>query len=85
MLPLCGVFGFNTALAAIAAAAPLVLLPSFTAELAVDVIARYGITHTNGTDEMARRILAVAEGAPQRLDSLRDVGFASFGGDAEAL
>jgi fatty-acyl-CoA synthase len=85
MLPLCGVFGFNTALAAIAAAASLVLLPGFTAELAVDAIARHGVTHTNGTDEMVRRILAVAGEAPQRLDSLRDVGFASFGGEPEAL
>lgn len=85
MLPLCGVFGFNTALGAIAAAASLVLLPSFKAEVAIDLIARYGVTHTNGTDEMVRRIFDAAEGTPQRLDSLREVGFASFGGDAEAL
>jgi fatty-acyl-CoA synthase len=84
MLPLCGVFGFNTALGALAAHAPLVLQPTFEAREAIELVARHRVTHTNGSDEMLRRILAATDdhGA---LGSLREAGFAAFDGDARAL
>jgi fatty-acyl-CoA synthase len=80
MLPLCGVFGFNTALGAIAGGARLVLLEEFEADQAVALIDRHRVTHTNGSLEMLRRILAASE-----VPSLREAGFAAFSGDARAL
>jgi fatty-acyl-CoA synthase len=80
MLPLCGVFGFNTALGALAAGRPLVLLEEFDADAAVALIERHRVTHTNGSLEMLRRILACAP-----VPSLREAGFAAFSGNARAL
>lgn len=80
MLPLCGVFGFNTALGALAARRPLVLLEEFDADAAVALIERHRVTHTNGSLEMLRRILASAP-----VPSLREAGFAAFSGNARAL
>lgn len=84
MLPFCGVFGFNTLTAALAAGRPLVVQAAFDADDAVALIERHEVTHTNGADEMLRRILAVADPA-SRIASLREAGFASFGGDPHAL
>jgi fatty-acyl-CoA synthase len=84
MLPLCGVFGFDTLIAAMAAGRPLVVQAVFDGAQAVALIERHGVTHTNGADEMLRRILAAGQPAA-RLASLREAGFASFGGDPEAL
>lgn len=83
MLPLCGVFGFNTALGALAAGRPIVLLEEFDADAAVALIERHRVSHTNGAHEMLRRILAA--GTPERIASLRKAGFAAFSGDAEWL
>jgi fatty-acyl-CoA synthase len=80
MLPLCGVFGFNTALGALAGGARLVLLEEFDADAALALINRHHVTHTNGSLEMLRRILAADE-----VPSLREAGFAAFSGDARAL
>ena len=71
-LPLCGVFGFCTALGALAGGARLVFAPAFDG--AAELIEREGITHTNLSDEMLRRLLE----SPERLGTLREVGFAAF-------
>ncbi|MGY2082773.1 AMP-binding protein [Blastococcus sp. SYSU DS0539] len=84
MLPFCGVFGFNTLIAAMAAGRPLVIQAVFDGEEAVGLIERHRVTHTTGADEMLRRILAAAEPAA-RIGSLREGAFASFGGDPHAL
>jgi len=84
MLPFCGVFGFNTLTAALAAGRPLVVQAAFDADDAVALIERYKITHTNGADEMLRRILTAARPV-ERIASLREAGFANFGGDARPL
>jgi fatty-acyl-CoA synthase len=84
MLPFCGVFGFNTLIAAMAAGRPLVVQAVFEREEAVELIERHRVTHTTGADEMLRRILA-AGGPPARIGSLREAAFASFGGDPHAL
>jgi fatty-acyl-CoA synthase len=84
MLPLCGVFGFNTVLGALAGGAPSVLMPVFEARAAVELIERERVTNTNGADEMLRRILAAAR-PPERIATLREAGFAAFSGDARTL
>lgn len=84
MLPYCGVFGFNTVMGAFAAGRPIVLMPAFSAKAAVAAIEHFGITHTNGSDEMFRRIIAAAEPA-SRIASLREGAFANFSADAATL
>lgn len=72
---------------AIAAGRPTVLMPVFDAADAVRLIEAYEVTHTNGSDEMLRRILFTARSArpPSKLTSLREAGFASFSGDPKQL
>jgi fatty-acyl-CoA synthase len=76
-LPLCGVFGFDAVLGALAGGAPVVLMDVFTAEAAGDLVRRHRITHVFGSDEMARRMLEAAPG-PAPFPSLRIFGFAAF-------
>ncbi|MQA84411.1 MAG: AMP-binding protein [Streptosporangiales bacterium] len=83
MLPLCGVFGFDTLLGTLAGGAAAVLMPVFDGDEAARLIERHRVTHTNGADEMLRRILAASD--PQRLGSLREAAFANFSGDPRAL
>ncbi|MDM0034343.1 AMP-binding protein [Variovorax sp. J22P271] len=83
-LPLCGVFGFCAAMAALAAGRPSVLLDTFDATRAARAITQHGITHLFGSDEMVQRLLdAVPDARP--FPSLRVVGFAAFGSGADVL
>jgi fatty-acyl-CoA synthase len=76
-LPFCGVFGLNGVLAALAAGAPIIIMETFDAAAAAELIRRHGVTHTFGSDEMFRRILdAAAEQDP--FPSARVFGFAAF-------
>jgi fatty-acyl-CoA synthase len=76
-LPLCGVFGFTQALAALAARAPMVMLPVFDAALSARLVRERGITHMNGVDDMIDRMLAeVAE--QDAFPSLEHFGYALF-------
>ncbi|WNV76632.1 AMP-binding protein [Geodermatophilus sp. DSM 44513] len=84
MLPFAGVFGFNTLIAALAAGRPLVVQALFDGQEATGLIERHRVTHTTGADEMLRRILAAGD-PPERIGSLREAAFASFGGDPHAL
>jgi fatty-acyl-CoA synthase len=79
-LPLCGVFGLSQALATLAAARPMVLMPAFEAEAAARAVAAERVTHMNGSDEMYRRMLD-ASGARRPFPSLRRAGFAAFNSD----
>lgn len=75
-LPFCGVFGYNTLFAALAAGRPLVIQPVFDAAASVDLIRCHRVTHTNLSDEMLRHLI---ETAP--LDSMptwREAGFGDF-------
>lgn len=83
-LPYAGVFGFCQAMAALAAGRPSVAPPSFEAEDAARDLARHRATHTNGSDEMFRRVLDAAPGAVP-FPALRRAGFAAFNGDPAAL
>jgi len=76
-LPFCGVFGFASTLGAMAAGAPVVLMDTFDAAEAADLVRRHSITHLFGSDEMFRRMLDCAPGeAP--FPSLRSCGYAAF-------
>lgn len=75
-LPFCGVFGFNTLMAALVAGRPVVIQDVFTADGAVELIRRHGVTHTNLADEMLRRIAAAAP--LESMPSWREAGFGNF-------
>jgi fatty-acyl-CoA synthase len=76
-LPMCGVFGFCQAMAALAGGAVTIMPPAFEAEAAALLIDRHAVTALNGSDEMFARLLAVRSAAmPFR--SLRACHFAAF-------
>jgi fatty-acyl-CoA synthase len=76
-IPFCGVFGFDLVLGALAAGAPAVIMDTFEAREAVELVGRYKISHLFGSDEMARRMM---ERAPCRdpFPHLRLFGYAAF-------
>jgi fatty-acyl-CoA synthase len=76
MLPLCGVFGYDSVLGALAGGAPVVLQEHFDASEAARLIERHGVTHANGSDTMLLRLFEAAPDPP-----LREAGFAAFDGD----
>ena len=75
--PLCGVFGFSTVMATLAAGAPNVLTPLFTPGEAADAVQRHEVTHFMGTDDMYAGMLALRQ-EPQPFPSLRFCGYALF-------
>lgn len=80
-LPFCGVFGLNSALAAIKAGIPVVIMDFFDVATATELIRRHKVTHIFGSDEMLRLFVQqVAKiGNPAvPFPSLKLFGFASF-------
>jgi fatty-acyl-CoA synthase len=75
--PLCGVFGFCTAMAAFAAGRPLVMAPAWDPARAARDIAQHRVTHANGTDEAVAQLLAQND-APVAFPTLRLFGYAAF-------
>ncbi len=75
--PLCGVFGFSTMMATLAAGAPNVLTPLFTPGAAAGAVRRHRVTHFMGTDDMYAGMLALCE-EPEPFPSLRLCGYALF-------
>ncbi|HTP60619.1 MAG TPA: AMP-binding protein [Burkholderiales bacterium] len=55
--PLCGVFGFCSALAMLAAGRPVVMAPSWDAAQAGRDLVAHRVTHVNGTDEACAQLL----------------------------
>ena len=76
-LPLCGVYGLDSALAAIAAKMPVVLMDFFDVASASQLIKQHQITHIFGSDEMLRRF-AEQNPEPIAFTSLKLFGFAAF-------
>ena len=76
-LPLCGVYGLDSALAAIAANMPVVLMDFFDVASASQLIKQHQITHIFGSDEMLRRF-AEQNPEPIAFTSLKLFGFAAF-------
>ena len=80
-LPFCGVFGLNSALAAIKASIPVVIMDFFDVATATELIRQHHVTHIFGSDEMLRIFVQHVEkiGNPTiPFPSLKLFGFASF-------
>jgi len=75
--PLCGVFGFANAMAALAAGRPLVMMPTFDAREAASAVQRQAVTHANATDEMISLMLDAAPG-PRPFPDVKWFGYAAF-------
>ncbi|HLX81576.1 MAG TPA: AMP-binding protein [Burkholderiales bacterium] len=73
--PLCGVFGFCSAMAALCANRPMVMAPAWDADQAARDIVAHRVTHINGTDEAAAQLLD-ASGEP--FSNIRFFGYAAF-------
>lgn len=84
MNPLCGVLGFNQALAALAAGAPQVLPTHFDAAAIAELIPRERITHALGIDEAFLRIFDRVP-AQRPFPTLRLIGSGSYNGDFAAF
>lgn len=75
--PLCGVYGFCSALAALVAGRPLVMTPAWDAAQAARDIAAHRVTHANGTDDAFAQLLAQST-AERPYPTLRFYGYAAF-------
>ena len=83
-LPLCGVFGFSQAMAGLAAARPLVMMPAFDAGAAGELVRRHRVTDMNGSDDMVHRMLEAADGE-RPFPTLAACGYAAFDSALEGL
>jgi acyl-CoA synthetase (AMP-forming)/AMP-acid ligase II len=84
VLPLSGVFGFNTAMATLAAAATCVLEPVFDPETALESMQDTGVSHIIGGDDMLGRIMDAWDDR-HPLPRFRRGGIADFEGRSEAV
>jgi acyl-CoA synthetase (AMP-forming)/AMP-acid ligase II len=78
VLPLSGVFGFSTAMAAITGRGACLFEPAFDAVVTLDDMAAHGVTHVVGGDDMISRLADAWAGHPVRLPTLRWIGVADF-------
>jgi fatty-acyl-CoA synthase len=77
MLPFCGTFGMTSLLAFLSAGVTTHVLDAFEAAPALKLLGEYRITHSFGSDEMFRRILALTD-APRPFPHAEVFGFAAF-------
>ena len=77
MLPFCGTFGMTGLLAFFAAGVTVHVLDAFEAEPALRILLDEKITHSFGSDEMFRRILALTD-VPRPFPHAEVFGFAAF-------
>ncbi|PPQ20159.1 acyl-CoA synthetase [Bradyrhizobium sp. AC87j1] len=77
MLPFCGTFGMTSLLGFVAAGATIHVLDAFEAAPALKILGEHKVTHSFGSDEMFRRILALND-APHPFPHLEVCGFAAF-------
>ena len=77
MLPFCGTFGMSGLLGFFASSVPVHVLDAFDAPVALRALREQRITHTFGSDEMLRRMLALTD-APRPFPQLQMFGFAAF-------
>lgn len=76
--PLCGAFGFSTAVSGLAAGATLVSSAVFDAARTVQQVLNHGVTHTFANNELIDLLLRAAGTSAQPFPLLQYVGFASF-------
>lgn len=84
MLPLCGVFGFCQATAALAAGSPLALASAFDAAEAVRLVDEHRVRCLNVTDDM---LMAMFDAAPREIafPTVEACGFAAFAAKPDEL
>ncbi|MGC9666156.1 AMP-binding protein [Planosporangium sp. 12N6] len=85
VLPLSGVFGFNTAMAALAGGAACLLEPVFDEDAVVADMERYGVTQLVGGDDMVSRVEQAWRRRPRDLSAWRWLGVADFIGRSKEL
>jgi fatty-acyl-CoA synthase len=85
VLPFCGVFGFNVAMSALASGASLLVDPVFDAKRTLTAMARFGVTHAFGGDDLWGRLHEIWTADPVDLPRLRRGAIAQFEGRAEPL
>jgi acyl-CoA synthetase (AMP-forming)/AMP-acid ligase II len=78
VLPLSGVFGFNTAMAALAGGGACLFEPTFDAVAVLDDMAAHGVTHVVGGDDMISRLVDAWAAHRVELPVLRWIGVADF-------
>jgi fatty-acyl-CoA synthase len=82
MMPFPGIMGYNAFLSALTHGLPLVVLPHFDPERALDAVDEYGVTYASGTETMFERMLDVDGYDPSRVESFgRGAVFFSGGYD----
>ncbi|OZM79063.1 AMP-binding protein [Pseudonocardia sp. MH-G8] len=84
-LPLSGVFGYNTAMAALAAGAVCVLEPVFDADAVLDDMAAHRVTHVVGGDDLLLRLHEGWRARTRDLSAWRWCGVADFQGRSREL
>jgi fatty-acyl-CoA synthase len=77
VLPFCGTYGLSTALAPLAAGAPLLVESSFDARRIAELIAREHVTNTNLTGAMISELLAASPARDEAFSSVRFCGCGS--------
>lgn len=77
MLPMCGVFGLNSVLAALVGGATVVIQDVFDAPQAAALMRAHRVTHAFGSDEMFRRLAQCVPGERPFPDA-RFFGFGAF-------
>jgi fatty-acyl-CoA synthase len=77
MLPLCGAFGLSALLGFLGGGVTIHVLDIFEATAAFKILRERKITHTVGSDEMFRRILALTD-EPRPFPHAQIFGFAAF-------
>ncbi len=75
--PLCGVYGFCSAMAALAAGRPVMISPVWDPEEAARDIVAHSITHASGTDDAVAQLLEQSH-AEHPFPSLRFFSYAPF-------
>lgn len=63
-LPLCGVFGFDAALAGLTSGRTVVLQEVFDAHHAADLISQHGVTHLSASDTLLERLCDAVDAKP---------------------
>ncbi|GAA5164732.1 AMP-binding protein [Pseudonocardia eucalypti] len=84
-LPLSGVFGYNTAMAALAAGGVCVFAPVFAADQVLDDMAEHRVTHVVGGDDLVLRLAEAWRERPRDLSAWRWWGAADFQGRSREL
>jgi len=84
-LPLCGVFGFNAVMSALAAGSTVLLPAAFDAAEAAHAIDEHRVTHWHAADGMMRGVLDVAAAEGLSLRSWREGAYAAFAGGGPDL